>query len=240
MKKIILLHGWNFNNYTKFGAIDAWENRKEFVKALATEFEVHKINLPGFCGAPEPKNAWNIDDFVTFFENYLHSNNINPDYVLGYSFGAAIALRWKEKLHKKTKLILVSPAIIRAYAKRTKRKVNSFKKYIPNILLKLFRDIYLRYLKNEYYTRGTHFLRQTYLNIVKVDLVNNLLRIQPEELLMIFGSDDTATPPSLLKDRLIHTRFLNRIKIIDGGTHDIANSHTSTIMYHIKNFENED
>lgn len=240
MKKIVLLHGWNFNNYTKFGSADAWENRKDFVEALATEFQVYKINLPGFCGAQEPKNAWNIDDFATFLEDYLHSHNINPDYILGYSFGAAIALQWKEKLHKQAKLILVSPAIIRAYKKTMNHKVNRFKKYVPKNILNFLIDIYLHFLKNEYYTRGTHFLKQTYLNIVKVDLTRELHNIQPEELLMIFGSDDTATPPSLLKGRITNPGLLNRIKVINGGTHDIANSHISTIMYHIKNFENED
>lgn len=240
MKKIVLLHGWHFKNYTKFGCADAWENRKDFVGALATEFQVYKINLPGFCGAGEPKNPWQIDDFVTFLEDYLHSHNINPDYILGYSFGAAIALRWKNKLHKQAKLILVSPAIIRAYKKTANRKLNRLKKYIPKNIFKLFIDIYLRFLKNEYYTQGTRFLKATYLNIVKVDLSNELNNTPPDDLLLIFGSDDTATPSNLLKGRLTNPLLLKRIKVIEGGTHDIANSHISTIMNLIKNFENED
>ncbi|MGV8131098.1 MAG: alpha/beta fold hydrolase [Candidatus Pacearchaeota archaeon] len=238
MKKIILIHGWSFKNYTKFGNKDAWDNRKDFVESLATEFEIHKLNLPGFCGALEPANAWDIDDFVTFFENYLHKHNISPDYVLGYSFGAAIAVRWKEKLHKSAKLILVSPAIIRAYTTR-KYGLSKLKKYIPKNILKLVRNIYLHYLRNEYYTEATPFLKGTYLNIVKADLTNELFKIHPKDVLIIFGSNDTATPSSLLRDRITNPKLLKRIKIIAEGTHDIANSHISAILCHIKNFTNE-
>ncbi len=237
MKKIILLHGWNFKNYSKFGCTDAWENRKGFVEALATEFEVYKINLPGFCGAPEPLSSWQLDDFVTFLEDYLNSHNLQPDYILGYSFGAAIAVRWKIKLHKRTKLILISPAIVRAYKKATNKNINKFKKYIPKGFLKLFRDVYLRFLKNEYYTQGTNFLKETYLNIVKLDLANELNSMPPEDVILIFGSMDTATPPNLLENKITNSLLLNRVKVIDGGTHDIANSHIPNIIHLIKYFE---
>jgi pimeloyl-ACP methyl ester carboxylesterase len=239
MKKIVLLHGWNYNNYTKFGCTDAWDDRKDFVQALTVEFEVYKINLPGFCGAQEPKDAWELDDFARFLDGHLNTHNIIPDYILGYSFGAAIALKWKKNFHKQTKIILISPAVIRAYREHTHSNISRLKKYIPKNVLKLITDLYLKYIRNTYYTNGTRFLKETYLNIVKVDLTNELDKIPPDELLMIFGSNDTATPPSLLKDKLKNTKLLKRIKVIGGGTHDIANSHIPTIMYHIKNFKNE-
>lgn len=239
MKKMVLLHGWNFKNYTKFGCSDAWENRRDFVEALVIEFEIHKINFPGFCGAQEPTNAWQLDDFATFLEDYLVSNNLSPDYILGYSFGAAIAVRWKNKLHKRVKLILVSPAIIRAYEKTSNNYINSFKKYMPKMVLSLFKDIYLRLLRNEYYTHGTRFLKQTYLNIVKIDLSEEINNIPPEDVILIFGSEDTATPSHLLKNKLTNLLLLNRVRVINGGNHDIANSHIPNIVHLIKDFENE-
>ncbi|MDB5086415.1 MAG: alpha/beta hydrolase [Mucilaginibacter sp.] len=237
MKKIVLLHGWNYKNYSKYGCTDAWENRKGFVDALAAKFEVHKINLPGFCGAPEPKNSWNLDDFTTFLETYLNSHGLQPDYILGYSFGAAIALNWKNKLQKKAKLILVSPAIIRAYKKSATGKLSHFKKHLPRWLTLFFRDKYLKYLRNPYYTEGTRFLKETYLNIVKIDLTNELVDIQPQDVILIFGSEDTATPFYLLKNRLTNPLLLNRIKVIEGGGHDIANSHLTNIIHLIEKFD---
>ena len=54
-KTILLLHGWNWKNYTSLTkSKDAWDNRKDFVEKLSKKYNVNKLNFPGFCGEPEP------------------------------------------------------------------------------------------------------------------------------------------------------------------------------------------
>lgn len=230
MSTIVLIHGWDNKNYSKYGGNDAWENRKLFVEELSLKFNVIKLNLPGFAGEPEPDKPWDLQDFAIFFENYLKKNLIKPDIVLGYSFGAAVALSWKLKFQSKCKIILVSPAISRAYKKQGfVQKISFLKKLIPFFLTQIVRDLYLRKIGNRFYIDGTNFLKNTYLNIVKIDLSENIKQVNPDDVLLIFGANDTATPPSVLLDRLSMTPLKDRIKIIEGGNHNIAQTHFKEI-----------
>ena len=113
MKQMALLHGWNYRNYTKSGCTDAWHNRESLVEELSKHFDIIKLNLPGFCGQKEPEKEWSVVNFADFFEDCLEKNNQRPSIVLGYSFGAAVALEWKLKYKKPAKIVLISPAITR-------------------------------------------------------------------------------------------------------------------------------
>lgn len=118
MKKILLLHGWNYRNYTSMtNEKDAWHNRIKFVQKLEEKYEVYKINFPGFCGEKEPSMTWNLKDFANYVKEYLEKNNLQVDYIIGYSFGGAVAIEYNRLFDNKQKLILISPAIVRNYDK---------------------------------------------------------------------------------------------------------------------------
>ncbi|MDE5540025.1 MAG: alpha/beta hydrolase, partial [Bacilli bacterium] len=181
MKKILLIHGWNYLNYTsKTKETDAWHNRQEMVQELKKDYEVYKLNLPGFCGAEEPKKAWNLDDYADFIKEYLDKHKLKVDYVLGYSFGGAVAISYYLKHGKNEKVILVSPAII--------RNNNASKKFMktPKILDKVrnkIRDFYLIHIvKTNEMVSGTKFLRNTYQIIVRVDLRDKVIKIPSDKL----------------------------------------------------------
>lgn len=237
MRTIVLIHGWDNRNYTKYGHKDAWRNREDFVNALSKYFKVVKLNLPGFCGEPEPNKIWELDDYVKHFQNFLLQSSIVPDVVLGYSFGAAVATQWKYVYKTRAKLALVSPAISRAYKKKTFIQNFFFLKNLaPNFINNLLRDYYLRKIGNQFYLDGTKFLKGSYLNIVKIDLSEQVKKINPDLVLIIFGSKDTATPPRILLERVKGSPVEHRIVILENGNHDIANSHFSEISQLIVNF----
>ncbi len=148
-KRILLLHGWNWRNYTKLTkSNDAWNNRIDFVKKLESIFEVYKLNFPGFCGEPEPKKSWNLDDYAKYVKEYLDKNNLKVDYILGYSFGGAVALKYNNLYDKKQKLLLISPAITRNATKS--KKMIKTPKFMQGLRNKL-RDLYLIHIvKNPY------------------------------------------------------------------------------------------
>lgn len=169
-KKILLLHGWNYSNYTKLSKTnDAWDNRKKFVKELEKEYIVYKLNFPGFCGEKEPDRSWDLKDFAKYVKDYLDKNNLRVDYILGYSFGGAVAITYNNEYDNNQKLYLISPAII-----RNKKKTFKFIK-TPKILNKIrnkVRDFYLIYIvKNNYMKYGTKFLRNTYQVIDRKSVV---------------------------------------------------------------------
>lgn len=236
MKKILILHGWNWRNYTRFGVEQPWSNRSEFFQKLQEHFVVIAPAFPGFCGSPEPEKPWNLDDYAKFVDEIVQTEK--PDVILGYSFGAAVALHWKYLLKNTlTPIVLVSPAITRKYSVKNIH-LDFMKQILPNKIIWILRDWYLRFvIKNSYYLSGTYFLKQSYLNIVRVNLQPELETIGPKQVVLIFGENDTATPPMVLLEQLTENSPLrDRCVVIPGGTHDIANSHADEIIHHIVEF----
>jgi len=230
MKKILLVHGWNYMNYSSTNCTDAWANRSEFVTKLSNHFIVVKFNLPGFCGEKDPPLPWNLDDFVLFLENKIKQEK--PDFILGYSFGAAVVLKWKSKSKNiKIKTLLVSPAIIRKYSVK---EVSNLKRILKLLFTEKFicllREIYLsKIIKNPYFSNATKVMKETYRNIVSIDLRNDFINLENPTSL-IYGENDSATPPDLIKESLKYCKAQHRLHLITNGGHDIANTNTNELI----------
>jgi len=168
--------------------------------------------LPGFCGVPEPKEPWSLREYSEYLNDFIQKNNIKPDAVLGYSFGGAVATYWKYSFHTDIKLILISPAIVRAYEKGM--SVSWLKKILPTSINSILLDGYLKLKHNPYYVDGTPFLRRSYLNIVRIELSKELQTFDPRSVVLIFGSDDTATPPALLLHKIQDSKIKDRVIVL--------------------------
>ncbi len=228
MKKILLVHGWSHDSYTSSGCRDAWSNRPHFVEALSARLEVVRFNLPGFCGEKEPERPGFLSDFTRYLDQVIQREK--PDIVLGYSFGGAILLRWKTVPSNKTvKALLVSPAIIRQYEHKNV-SIDWLKAVLPERFIALARDFYLvSVVRNPYYAKASPVMRETYRNIVGLDLREDLLKV-PDELVLVYGEKDSATPPRPVKDFLVSRKSHHTLRVIEGGGHDIANTHTDELV----------
>lgn len=229
MKKILLLHGWNYRNYSSLtDETDAWHNRAEFVKILSEDYEVYKLNFPGFCCSDEPndKSGWTLDDYALFVNDFINKNNVKPDYILGYSFGGAVAIKYVVKYDLNQKVILISPAIVRD-KNNSKTYMKTPKVFDP--IRNFIRDFYLiNIAKNNYMVHGTKFLRNSYQNIVREELLEELIKIDPKNIKIVYGSDDKMVNPKYVLEN-IPQNYKKCIDIIDGGGHDIANTHAREI-----------
>ena len=223
MKKILLLHGWNYDNYTsRTNSKDAWNNRKKFVDELSKKYEIYKLNFPGFCHQEEPNKPWYLKDFVEYVYKYIKDNNLEVDYILGYSFGGAVATLYNIMKDPSQKIILISPAIARTNVKPINNK--------QSIIRTKLRSIYLKNIvKNKYMIYGTKFLSDTYQNIVRVELVNEINRINKDNLLIIYGDKDNMVDPYGVYNRL-DDNHKECVEFIKDGEHDIANTHTKEII----------
>ena len=232
LKNVLLLHGWNYRNYTSMTEkTDAWHNRIKFVEELEKICKVHKLSFPGFCGEKEPKKAWNLDDYANYVNDYIKNNNLKIDYIIGYSFGGAVAVKYNRLFNNNQKLILLSPAIIRD-AKNSKSFVRTPKIIEP--LRNFVRDIYVTYIvKNPYMKYGTKFLRSSYQNIVRIELIDDVKMIDPKLVTIVYGSKDTMVNPKLAMEKL-GKEYKNSINVIEGGSHDLANDSTKKLVEIVK------
>lgn len=232
MKKILLIHGWNYRNYTsQTPETDAWHNRKEFVQKLSEDYEVYKLNLPGFCGEKEPHKAWNLDDYAKYIKKYLEKNKIKPDYILGYSFGGAVAISYYLKYGKNEKIILVSPAIIRNNDKS--KKFVKTPKVLERLRTFLRNQYIIHVVKTPEMVHGTKFLKDTYQIIVRIDLKDSLLKIPNDKVLIIYGEkDDMVNPKAVIE--YLPDNYKQRVKMIFDGDHNIGQTHYQEIVKIIK------
>jgi pimeloyl-ACP methyl ester carboxylesterase len=227
-KRLLLVHGWNWKNYTFQGCLDAWKDRQAFVDALRESFDVIPLNLPGFGSVPDPKVPWGLDDWSNYLARVIKKTD--PDGVLGYSFGGSVVLHWAFMAQNHSlKTILVSPAIIRRYC-IPKLKTSRINKFIPKFLTPLLRNIYLTYIvRNPFYGKATPVMKESYRKIVGVDLCQELKALE-SSCSLIYGACDTATPPMLVQEVLKNTPSKHLLTVIEGGGHDLANSHTQELV----------
>lgn len=218
-KKILLLHGWDFNLYSKMtNQVDAWDEYKSFINDLEKDYDIYKINFPGFCHTEEPDDkSWNVYRYARYVQDYLDTNNLDIDIVIGYSFGGAVAVKWKSIYKNKSKLFLIAPAIIRNSNKsKTFIKTPRFLDFIRNIL----RNLYLIYIvKNPEMKFGTKFIRNSYQVIVREDLRKELDSININDIHIIYGTKDTAVDPFKLYSTA-DKELKDNIIFINNADHD--------------------
>ena len=229
MLKLLLLHGWDYRNYTGQGCGDAWHNRSVLVQGLAERFHVVRFNFPGFCGEPDPARPWQMEDFVELVDGIIRRET--PDVALGYSFGGAVLLSWKHRTgDRRLKGVLVSPAILRRYEEGSVSLPLFLRRTLPETVREWGALLYLRLRgRNPYYTQATRVMRRTYRNIVALDLRDRLREVR-DPLCLIYGERDSATPPAQVADLLARESLPHRLHVIPGGDHDIGTTHTEQVV----------
>lgn len=236
MKNILLIHGWDYDNYYGRCTDVAWTNRMKFINELQKEYNVYYPDLPGFGKNKEPNaKKWTLDDYAKYIDKYIKDNNLDIDYILGYSFGGAVAVRYKTLFNNDIKEILVSPALIRNEDKSKKfMKTPKFVEPIRNAI----RDAYLiKVVKVEEMVYGTKFLRNTYQSIVRENMLDELEKLNSNDFKIIYGSEDNMVNPSRVLST-VSDKVKERISIINGGGHNISMTHSLELISLIDDFVN--
>ena len=206
-KNILLLHGWG-SKLDLFGTI---------IENLSKNNKVYAIDLPGFGGTDEPKEAWNVDRYVDFVIEFIEKMNIKELSILGHSFGGRVIIKLVNRKNlnfKVNKLVLVDSAGIKPEkSKKTSMKTKVYKvlkilvgnKIVSKIFPNLLNNIKKKF-GSEDYRNATPIMRDTLVKTVNEDLTDLLPNIK-QSTLLIWGDKDTATPiedakkmESLIKD----------------------------------------
>lgn len=175
-------------------------------------------DLSGFGQNPAPSVGWSIDDYVEWVKEYAARNSLDRFFLLGHSFGGGVAAKFAAKYPEKIeKLFLVASAIVRrkTFKKELFKKISVF---FPKLsfLRKIFYKIF--FLKSDYlYTTGV--MKETYLKIVKEDLLRYLSEISLPAII-IWGDKDDITP--LPDAYLIKKEIKNsKLEILPGIGHRV-------------------
>lgn len=220
----LILHGWGSNS-------DRWIPVAE--KISEKGFRVIVPDLPGFGKSDALLIPWNINKYIDWIERFIKELNIGEFYLLGHSFGGALASKMAVKHAQEVeKLFLVSAACIR---KKTTKK-NFFRKISKIIKLFYFLPYYGLFRKAVYkfiirksdYAYFEGIMKETYLNVVAEDLSFHLPFIKVPTII-IWGDKDELTP--LEDGYFIEKKIKNsKIIVIPGAGHRLAKEEQPEIL----------
>jgi pimeloyl-ACP methyl ester carboxylesterase len=209
------LHGWGSNS-------DRWIPVAE--KISQRGLKVIVPNLPGFGESDALPHAWNMNNYVNWVERFVKELNLGDFYLMGHSFGGALAVKLTIKHPQEIKkLFLVSAASVR---KRTTKKsvlknisklVSKFS-FLPfySFCRKAFYKFIIR--KSDYpYVSG--LMKETFKNVISEDLSQFTGFIRTPTII-IWGDKDNSTP---IEDAYFMNQKIKNSKliIIPGAGHDL-------------------
>jgi len=210
---ILILHGWG-------GSSDSWTNTQEIL--AKKNYKIIVPDLPGFGKSGLPSFALNVDEFCKILEKFISELGLDRFYLLGHSFGGALAVKYALKYPQKIKgLILVGAACFRR--KNIKKRISflaakifkifSFLPFYP-LMRRIFYKIFFK--KSDYpYFEGV--MKESYLKIIKEDLSEDLGKIKVPTFI-IWGQKDKIKK---LKEGLAINKKIKGsvLKIIPGTGH---------------------
>ncbi len=234
-KTVLILPGWGTVQNTYI----------TLISSISTYANVMYLDMPGFGESEEPKESWNIDNYISFIKKFIESQNIKELDLIGHSNGGRIIIKLmgQESLNfKVNKIILIGSAgIVHKKSLKIKLKIRTFKfckkfaelglvkKVFPNLL-----DKVKKHFGSDDYKNASPILRSTMVKLINEDVREFLPKINVPTLL-IWGENDTATPieDAELMEKMIPDAGLIRVK---GCSHYVFLENPSYVNIIIKNF----
>jgi pimeloyl-ACP methyl ester carboxylesterase len=199
---LIVLHGWGQN----------LQSLQPMGELLATQSQVHIVDLPGFGKSAPPPEDWDTERYADRIYEYLAEQNILQADILGHSVGGRICIRLAAKYPQKVR----SMTLINAAGLKRQRTLqqslrsqwistmrNTFK------LSPLYRDELLTWHSQKYGSRdylNAGVLKGTFIKVVNEDLTELAKQI-PLPVLLLWGEADTETPVEM--GHRYHSLFSN-------------------------------
>lgn len=189
---VLLLHGWG-------GSVESFLPLTEYLKKTR---QVILLDFPGHGQSGEPQTPWAVEDFAGLVAELLRRLGVAGCDMLGHSFGGRVAIVLAAKRPQLVKkLVLVDAAGILPrrgisyYAKVYRYKLGKKLAKIGPIDRLFHLTERQKNAGSAEYRALSGAMRATFVRVVNEDLEPLLPQISAETLL-VWGSEDTATPLS--------------------------------------------
>jgi len=230
-EKVLVLHGWG----------DDSRNWQRLQKELSKKYQVITLDLPGFGGTAAPKSDWTLNDYTAFIRDFLRKIDANKLFaIIGHSNGGAIAIRGiATSVLNTQKLVLLGSAGVRNEYKGRNKALRYMTKVGKAATAPLPKQVKKSLRQKVYQSVGSDMLvveqlQGTFKNIIEDDVQKDAATIiQP--VLLIYGEDDTATPPrygQLFQELMKHSR----LEIIQNAGHFVYQDKPKETVQYIEEF----
>ncbi len=183
--------------------LPGWSAKKELYRCVAdtlsSGYRVILVDLPGFTGqTPEPSDAWDVDGFADFVIDFIKALGISSLSVIGHSFGGRIIIKMMNKPSlpfEVKKLVLIDAAGIRHQPSKKALQKQKLFKIAKKFMSEKQQEKYRKTHGSADYRNASPLMRMCLVKAVNEDLTELIPNIKAETLL-IWGTNDTATPIS--------------------------------------------
>lgn len=191
--RVVILHGWG----------QSLMSLLQLGRILASDFEVHLLDLPGFGRSPAPPTDWDTSDYAELIENYIEDGGNRPVVLLGHSFGGRVSVRLAAKRPDLVAAVVLIAAAglppIRTLRQKARLLCISalawgigwLEQFTGPKLRRWFRS---RFASADDLASGE--LRGTFRKVIAEDLSVEASQIQSPTLLL-WGDRDASTPLSM-------------------------------------------
>ena len=208
---VVLLHGWGQNI--------------EMMKPVGdrlTDNDVIIIDLPGHGKSDEPKEVWELKDFVSMIHELLSSLNIQNPILIGHSFGGKISLLYASTYSVKKLIVFGSPFKVKKNPQSLKVRTLKKLKTLPG--LNKLAETMKNHMGSTDYRNASPMMRDILVKHVNTDITENVKKINCPTII-IWGTNDAAVPiedayelETLIKDSAVipyegctHYAYLERL-----------------------------
>ncbi len=233
---ILFLHGWKDSLHTFDALVTGL-----IAESSVLKYRLVRLDLPGFGQSETPPQAWSVEDYANFIKTFCGKLNINPDYLVGHSFGGRVIIKAISKhILSPKKIVLIASAGI-AKTKSAKNlafkaiaKIGKFVTTVPplNFLRDSLRGKLYKAAGSDYLQAGN--LKETYFLTVNEDLSADASKIELPTLL-VWGSTDSETP---LADGQKFAQLIknSRLEVFQGADHFVHQQEAKKITELIEEF----
>ena len=179
---IVLLHGWGQNI----------QMMDMLGQPFAEKYRIINIDLPGFGKSEEPKEVWDLQDYVEMLEELLQKLEIEKPVLIGHSFGGRISIKYAGS-HEVEKVVLLGSPFRPSGKKSLRTKVFKALKKIPG--LKGLEKCAKTKLGSRDYRNASEVMRGVLVKAINEDLTECAKKIKAP-VLIIFGDRDMEVPIS--------------------------------------------
>lgn len=192
---VIILHGWGCSGST----MAIFETT---IAENCPQWKIFNLDLPGFGASTEPPETWGIERYTRALEEFVAKLGIRRPALIGHSFGGRMSILYSSR-NETDRVVLVDAAGIKP--RRSMRyyfRVYSFKtakRLLPLVTgrrrAEKIIESWRKKAGSSDYSQASPRMRAILSRCVNEDL-RNVMGLIKAPTLLIWGTEDTATPIS--------------------------------------------
>lgn len=199
---ILFLHGYLSNKESFYYQI----------KYLSAFYKVTAPDILGFGKSSPIDRPYSVGDYADWLSDFIKKLRLENAHIIAHSFGARVAFKYLSENPNNKKLVITGGAgLVKERSPRYMRRVKAYRR-----VKKLFPKFAEKHFGSKEYRTLSPVMKESYKLIVNEDLKSCVSKIGNETLL-IYGRDDTVTPPS--EEGEVFQSLLKNGKLVlcDGG-----------------------